>query len=139
MREKGLESLEAQFGELNDPRVQGRVEHRLLDIIIIAIGAVICGANSWSEVETYGKAKIGWLRRFLALPNGIPSHDTFGRVFSLVEAEAFPACFMRWIEGVFRVTESPAANRSGCHSSGECLGQCEPPQFGPIESRGQAQ
>ncbi len=61
MREKGLESLEAQFGELNDPRVQGRVEHRLLDIIIIAIGAVICGANSWSEVETYGKAKIGWL------------------------------------------------------------------------------
>jgi predicted transposase YbfD/YdcC len=105
MWEKGLGSIEAQFGELTDPRVQGRVEHRLMDIIIIAICAVICGANSWSEVETYGKAKIGWLRRFLELPNGIPSHDTFGRVFSLIEAEAFTTCFMRWIEGVFRVTE----------------------------------
>lgn len=105
MREKGLKSLEAQFGELSDPRVQGRVEHRLIDIIIIAICAIICGANSWSEVETYGKAKIGWLRRFLELPNGIPSHDTVGRVFSLIEAEAFTACFMRWVEGVFRVTE----------------------------------
>jgi predicted transposase YbfD/YdcC len=105
MREKGLGSIEGQFGELTDPRVQGRVEHRLIDIIIIAICAVICGANSWSEVETYGKAKIGWLRRFLELPNGIPSHDTFGRVFSLIEAEAFTACFIRWIEGVFRVTE----------------------------------
>ncbi len=58
MRKKGLESIEAQFGELADPRVQGRVEHRLIDIIIIAICAVICGANSWSEIETYGKAKI---------------------------------------------------------------------------------
>ena len=105
MPEPGLESIEAHFGELSDPRVQGRVEHRLIDIIIIAICAVICGANSWSEVETYGKAKIGWLRRFLELPNGIASHDTFGRVFSLVEAEAFTTCFMRWIEGVFRVTE----------------------------------
>ncbi len=105
MRKKGLESIEAQFGELADPRVQGRIDHRLIDIIIIAICAVICGANSWSEIETYGKAKIGWLRRFLELPNGIPSHDTFGRVFSLIEAEAFTACFRRWIEGVFQVTE----------------------------------
>lgn len=105
MREKGLESIEAHFGELSDPRIQGRVEHRLIDIIIIAICAVICGANSWSEIETYGNAKIGWLQGFLDLPNGIPSHDTFGRVFSLLEAEAFTACFRRWIEGVFRVTK----------------------------------
>lgn len=104
MRAKGLESIEAQFGELTDPRVEGRIEHRLIDIIMIAICAVICGANSWSEIETYGKAKIGWLRRFLELPNGIPSHDTFGRVFSLIEAEAFTSCFIRWVEGVFRVT-----------------------------------
>ena len=105
MQAQGLESIELQFGELADPRVEGRVEHRLIDIIIIAICAVICGANSWSEMETYGKAKIGWLRRFLELPNGIPSHDTFGRVFSLLEAEAFTHCFMHWIEGVFQVTQ----------------------------------
>src|SRR5262245_7454238 len=105
MQAKGLESIEAQFGELTDPRVEGRIEHRLIDIIIIAICAVLCGANSWSEIETYGKAKIGWLRRYLALPNGIPSHDTFGRVFSLLEAEAFTSCFMRWVEGVFQVTQ----------------------------------
>lgn len=126
MQEKGLESLEAQFGELNDPRVQGRVEHRLIDIIIIAVCAVICGANSWSEIETYGKAKIGWLRHFLELPNGIPSHDTFGRVFSLVEAEAFTACFMRWIEGVFRVTEGQVIAIDGKtmrHSHQTTIGQ----------------
>src|SRR5512140_1857647 len=105
MRAKGLESIEAQFGELTDPRVEGRIEQRLIDIIMIAICAVICGANSWSETETYGKAKIGWLRRFLELPNGIPSHDTFGRVFSLIEAEAFTTCFICWVEGVFRVTD----------------------------------
>jgi predicted transposase YbfD/YdcC len=81
------------------------VEHGLSDIIVIAICAVICGANSWSEIETYENAKIGGLKRFLDLPNGIPSHDTFGRVFSLVEAEAFTACFMRWVEGVFQVTK----------------------------------
>jgi hypothetical protein len=94
MREKGLESIITQFAELADPRVQGRVEHRLINIIIIAICAVICGANSWSEIERYGIAKIGWLRGFLDLPDGIPSHDTFGRVFGLIEAEAFTHCFM---------------------------------------------
>lgn len=105
MREKGVESIEGHYGGLSDPRIQGRVEHRLMDSIIIAICAVIGGANSWSEIETYGNAKIGWLRGFRDLPNGIPSHDTFGRVFSLLEAEAFTACFRRWIAGVFRVTQ----------------------------------
>jgi len=126
MREKGLESLEAQFGEVADPRVQGRIEHRLIDIILIAVCGVICGANSWSEIETYGKAKIGWLRRFLELPNGIPSHDTFGRVFSLIEAEAFTDCFMRWIEGVFRVTDGQVVaidGKSARRSHRKTIGQ----------------
>src|SRR5512140_778687 len=118
MRAKGLESIEAQFGELTDPRVEGRIEQRLIDIIMIAICAVICGANSWSEIETYGKAKIEWLRHFLDLPNGIPSHDTFGRVFSLIEAEAFTACFRRWIEGVFQVTEGQVMAIDGKNARG---------------------
>jgi predicted transposase YbfD/YdcC len=99
-----IPSLEECFADLPDPRVEGRCDHKLIDILIIAVCGVICGAESWAEIETFGKAKENWLRRFLALPNGIPSHDTFGRVFALLEAEAFQTCFVRWVETVFRVT-----------------------------------
>lgn len=97
-------SLEACFGNLPDPRVVGRCDHKLLDIIIIAICAVITGAESWVEVETFGQLKQGWLQTFLELPNGIPTHDTFGRVFAALEAEAFQTSFARWVEGVFAAT-----------------------------------
>lgn len=97
-------SLEACFGNLPDPRVVGRCDHKLLDIIIIAICAVITGAESWVEVETFGQLKHGWLKTFLELPNGIPTHDTFGRVFAALEAEAFQTSFARWVEGVFAAT-----------------------------------
>jgi predicted transposase YbfD/YdcC len=110
-REEGLTlmsdlplSLETCFGDLPDPRVVGRCEHKLLDIIIIAICGVITGAESWVEVETFGQLKQDWLKTFLELPNGIPSHDTFGRVFAALEAEAFQTSFARWVEGVFRAT-----------------------------------
>ena len=69
-------SIAEHFGRLTDPRMEERIEHRLLDIIVIAICGVICGADSWVE---FGKAKQDWLKGFLDLPNGIPSHDTFGR------------------------------------------------------------
>jgi predicted transposase YbfD/YdcC len=94
-------SLEACFGDLPDPRVVGRCDHKLLDIVIIAICAVITGADSWVEVETFGQRKREWLATFLELPNGIPTHDTFGRVFAALDACAFQAAFARWIEGVF--------------------------------------
>jgi predicted transposase YbfD/YdcC len=97
-------SLEACFGDLADPRVVGRCDHQLLDIIIIAVCAVITGAESWVEVETFGHLKEGWLKTFLDLPNGIPTHDTFGRVFAALNAEAFQVCFARWVEGVFAAT-----------------------------------
>ena len=100
-----LTRLSDHFGSLPDPREPGLVEHKLLDIIIIAICAVICGADSWVEIEEFGKARYQWLNGFLELPNGIPSHDTFGRVFARVSAVAFQRCFASWIQTVFTVTQ----------------------------------
>lgn len=100
-----ISSLKECFQDLPDPRVQGRCDHKLIDMIMIAVCGVICGAESWMGVETFGKAKESWLRQFLELPNGIPTHDTFGRVFASLEAEAFQQGFIRWVEAVFRVTQ----------------------------------
>ena len=69
------------FGELSDPRVEGRSEHLLQEMLVITIAVVLSGADSWNEIEDYGKAKEQWLESFLSLPGGIPSHDTFNRVF----------------------------------------------------------
>jgi predicted transposase YbfD/YdcC len=104
MNEKALVSIKDCFGDISDSRVQGRCEYALIEIIIIAICAVIAGANSWVEVETFGKSKENWLRQFLELKQGIPSHDTFGDVFSMIDAVEFQRSFMRWVEHVFRVT-----------------------------------
>ena len=68
-----------RFGMLEDPRTGHAIRHELLDIIVITLCAVICGADNWVEIEEFGKAKEDWFRRFLKLPNGIPSHDTFCR------------------------------------------------------------
>jgi predicted transposase YbfD/YdcC len=104
MNETPLASIQDCFGDIHDPRVQGRCDYPLLEIIVIAICAVVAGANAWTEIETFGKNKEKWLKQFLPLENGIPSHDTFGDVFRLIDAEEFQRSFMRWIEGVFRVT-----------------------------------
>lgn len=98
-------SLEDCFGDLPDPRVVGRCDHKLLDLIIIAICGVVCGADSWVGIETVGKAKESWFRQFLDLEHGIPAHDTFGYVFARIDHEAFQTCFMRWVERVFQVTK----------------------------------
>jgi len=95
-------SLERYFGDLPDPRVEGRCEHRLLDIIIMAICAVLCGAEGWEDIEEFGQSKAEWLRPFVELANGVPSHDTFRRVLSLLDGQAFEERFMRWVEGVFQ-------------------------------------
>ena len=76
----------------------------MIDIIIIAICAVICGADSWVEVELFGNSKSEWLRTFLELPNGIPSHDTFGRVFAKIDPEAFQKSFKEWVQAVIELT-----------------------------------
>jgi predicted transposase YbfD/YdcC len=98
-------SLIVSFQDLPDPRVEGRCDHKLVDIIVIAVCAVIAGAESWVDVADFGEAKRQWLSTFLELPAGIPSHDTFGRFFAVLDAEAFQIAFMRWVEGVFRVSK----------------------------------
>lgn len=98
-------SLKECFSDLPDPRVEGRCDHKLLDIILIAICGVLCGADSWVGIETVGKAKESWFRQFLSLEHGIPSHDTFGYVFAKIDHEAFQTRFVRWVERVFQVTK----------------------------------
>jgi len=88
-----IESLGQYFGAIQDPRCYGKVEHHLLDILVIAVSAVIACAESWDDIALYGRSKLAWLRTFLELPNGIPSHDTFRRVFMLIDPDAFETGF----------------------------------------------
>jgi len=92
-----IENLAQYFSTIEDPRCSGKVEHRLLDILVIAVCAVIACAESWDDIALYGRSKLTWLRTFLALPNGIPSHDTFRRVFMLIDPEAFEVGFATWV------------------------------------------
>ena len=91
-----IQGLLEQFSALEDPRVIGRVDHRLIDILVIAVCAVIACAESWDDIALYGRSKEAWLKTFLALPNGIPSHDTFRRVFMLIDPDTFETCFAAW-------------------------------------------
>src|SRR4051794_35638891 len=100
-----LEALIAAFETIEDPRCAWKVEHRLLDILVIAVCAVLGEAESFEDIALYGRCKRRWLEGFLALPNGIPSHDTFRRVLMLVDPDAFERCFLGWVRAVFRPEE----------------------------------
>lgn len=101
-----VEQLKASFLEffaaLPDPRLNRKKRHQLIDIFVVTLCAVLTGAGEWTEIEQFGKVKLDWLRQFVQLENGIPSHDTFGRVFSLIDPEAFGQCFLNWVKEICR-------------------------------------
>ena len=101
MRITGTDSIQAHFGKLRDPRVRRTRRHVLLDIIALSICGVVAGADDWVGIVDFGKAKESWLRQYLALPHGIPSHDTLGRVFGLLDPDQFEACFSSWTRAAF--------------------------------------
>jgi predicted transposase YbfD/YdcC len=98
-------SIQRQFATLVDPRQAMNQEHLFIDILVIAICAIIAGADDWEAVADFGRAKVEWFKRFLSLPHGIPSHDTFWRVFRLLDPEQFQQCFLAWIQAVSGVTQ----------------------------------
>lgn len=104
MDEPGTENIARHFEGLKDPRRGNAKQHIFLEILIIAICAVICGADGWNDIELYGKNKKAWLKTFLKLPKGIPSHDTFGRVFGLIKPEEFQERFIDWIKAIEKLT-----------------------------------
>jgi predicted transposase YbfD/YdcC len=93
-------SIRKHFAKVKDPRRRHRRLHRLQEIIDIALCAIIAGAQDWQEIETFGRKRRAWLQCFLPLPHGIPSHDTFERVFDRLDPQAFQACFRDWVQAV---------------------------------------
>src|ERR1039458_5670477 len=92
------------FAELRDPRVERTREHLLEEILLIAIAAILSGANGWNEIEGYAHCKRKWLKSFLTLPGGIPSHDTFNRVFSALDPEELEKGFVAWASSIAKLT-----------------------------------
>src|SRR3954470_3873170 len=91
-------SIKQHFARLKDPRINRRKRHLLIDIIVIAVCAVICGCDSWPKIALFARKRRLWLQTFLELPNGVPSHDTFERVFARLNPEAFQSCFRQWMQ-----------------------------------------
>lgn len=106
-------SILAYFAELDDPRIEKNQKHPLINIVGIAILGVICGADTWVDIERYGNAKQEWLGTFLDLKNGIPSHDTFGRVFRWLDAGQFQAQFMAWTQHLCEMTAGQVVSLDG--------------------------
>lgn len=106
-------SLLSHFEPLEDPRTAYLVEHPLLDIVALTICAIICGAETWEEIEEYGQSKIVWLKTFLALPNGIPSHDTISRVFALLEPTQLQKCFVSWVKSIAQLSAGEVISIDG--------------------------
>jgi len=110
---KPTASIVEHFGDVTDPRIERQKLHQLLDIIVIAICAVICGADTWVDIELFGRSKLKWLKKFLELPNGIPSHDTFGRVFGLLDPVEFQTSFLHWVQAVTHITHGQVIGVDG--------------------------
>ena len=119
-------SITFHFAALSDPRADQGKDHLLLDLLTIALCAVICGADSFVEMEQFGNAKREWFATFLALPNGIPSHDTFGRVFAALDPDEFGQCFLAWVRAALPAGETPVIavdGKTARRSHDRCAGK----------------
>jgi predicted transposase YbfD/YdcC len=119
-------SIQQHFRDLPDPRTGNARLHLLIEVVVIALCAVICGANEWTDVEEFGRTHKKWLKQFLGLPNGIPSHDTFGRIFARLDPLAFEKCLESWVQtvvhsltGKHAVLDGKTLRRSYDHYSGQ--------------------
>ena len=105
MEENAIGKITEHFGKVSNQRIGNATRHKLLDIIVIAICGVVCGADGWSDVALFGRSKQSWFKKFLELPQGIPSHDTFGRVFGLINPEEFRRSFLDWVQTIQKLTK----------------------------------
>ena len=106
-------NISIHFASISDPRIERSKKHKLIDIITITICGVICGADGWVDVAMFGESKQEWLEGFLDLPNGIPSHDTFGDVFSRIDSVQFRECFIEWVRAVEELTKGQLISIDG--------------------------
>ena len=102
---KIISSIEQHFSQVEDPRTAHLNDHPLINILTIALCAIIAGAENWTDIENFGQQKASWLGQFLDLSNSVPSHDTFGRVFARLDPEQFRHSFPGWVQAVFEVTQ----------------------------------
>src|SRR3954468_3502187 len=108
-----MTSVMEHFENLTDPRMERRKLHKLHDIIFITIAAVICGCDEWNDIEEFGTIRYHWLKTILELPHGIPSHDTFNRVFSLLDPQQLQQCFTAWVQAVAPISEGSIISIDG--------------------------
>ena len=106
-------SIVEHFQTLEDPRIERTKKHNLLDILVIAVCTLLTGGEGFQDMELFGKSKLVWLRTFLALPHGIPSHDTFGRVFACLNPQRFHQCFLSWTQAVAQLTHGALVSLDG--------------------------
>ena len=109
MTSSPIESINEHFSDVNDPRQQGKVDHPLINIIFITICGVLCGADNWVAITTFGNSQVEWLSQYLNLKNGIPSHDTFGKTFAVIDSEQFGKGFLNWMQAVCEVVTGVVA------------------------------
>ena len=100
----GTASLMEKFSTLVDPRIERTKKHSMTDLLVISICGFICGIDNWVELEEFGEIKKDWFKEFLELPNGIPSHDTFGRFYAALDPDEFSRCFTRWVQAIHMVS-----------------------------------
>src|SRR5918996_5932493 len=106
-------SIVTHFQSLEDPRIERTKKHHLLDILVIAVCTLLTGGEGFQDMELFGKSKLRWLQTFLALPHGIPSHDTFGRVFARLNPQRFQQCFLSWTQAVAELTQGALVSLDG--------------------------